>query len=64
MSSFKIHKVSDLNELTTNLKINWRQLLNDQLLKSVSLKEDDEVNVLSEDSLKTLSLALDTIDKG
>lgn len=48
VASWTTHKVSDLNRLTTNLKVNWRQLLNDQLLKSVSLKEDDEVDLLNQ----------------
>lgn len=57
-------EVKDLSEYTSNLSINWLKVINDQLLSSVTLGEQNEILLYSPTTLKTLALALETIDKG
>lgn len=57
-------KVQDLKDFTPNLSIDWLNTLNDQLFDSLNLKEKDKILLHSPSKLKSLSLALENIDKG
>lgn len=63
-SASKVIKVKQLKESTPNLQINWLQVLNDQLLRSLKLTEDDEIYFKYPDMMKTWAAALETMDKG
>lgn len=55
--------VETLKDLTPNLKIDWLKVINDQLLSSLKVKEDEDIKLVSRDKLTSLVKALDTIDK-
>lgn len=63
-STSELIKVKELKESTPNLQINWLQVLNDQLLRSLKLTEDDEIYFKYPDTMKTWAAALETMDKG
>lgn len=56
-------KIKDIQELTSNLKINWLQVFNDQLLKEQNISEDDDVVLVSPKTLKSFAEAVEGIDK-
>lgn len=62
-SDHTIMKIKELKYLTPNLEVDWVQIINDQLLNSVKITEEDDVLVVHPPTLKSFSAALDTIDK-
>lgn len=56
-------KTKDIQELTPNLKINWLQVINDQLLKEQHISKDDDVVLVSPDTLKSFAEAVEGMDK-
>lgn len=64
VSEKRVLKVKELNDYTPNLNVDWLSIMNDQLLNSVKLSEDDDILLYSPDTLKSLAADLSTIDKG
>jgi hypothetical protein len=63
MAGSELVQVKNLKNFSSNLKIDWLTVLNELLLNSVKLSEDDEVQLYSPKSLKSISKALETLDK-
>lgn len=57
-------EVKDMKDYSSNLNVNWLQIINDQLLDSMKLTEQDEILIYSPATLKSLAVALETADKG
>lgn len=56
--------MKDLKAFTPGLTIDWQNMINDQLLKTAKVTEDDDILLYSSSSLKSLVLALEKVDKG
>ena len=64
VSEKSVLKVKDLKTFAPNLNVDWIKIINDQLLDSMKLSEEDEILLYSQKSLTSLATTLDTMDKG
>lgn len=53
-----------MDDYTSNLNIDWVAAINDQLMEQLRVKQDGKILLHSPKTLKSLSQALDGIDKG
>ena len=57
-------KVKEIKKYAPNLKVDWVQILNDQLLYSVNTTDEDEIFIQSATTFNESLSALESIDKG
>lgn len=57
-------KVKDIKSYAPNLNVDWVKIINDRVLHSAKVTEEDEVVLLLPNTFKSMSSAIGSIDQG